>query len=307
MNQPKNFFLQIGIIVTLYASIVSFINFLFGIINNLLPNPDTYYDYTNSSIRISVSVLIVMFPVFIFLSRLYRKSVMTEPEIKESKLRKWLIYLTLFLAGLTIAIDVVVLVNSFLGGENFTLSFILKVLSVFVVAFSVFYFYLNDIKGKWDQNQKKVKNVATITSIIVVLSVIFGIITIGSPSKQRDFANDRQRISDLSMLQFNLTDFYQDKASLPKSLEELKDPLKSIFIPKDPETKEDYTYEVMGPLSFKLCATFKTDSEEHKTKNTEGVYSVYPVSLGEESFEHTVGENCFERTIDKDRFPIRQK
>lgn len=302
MNTPKNFFIQVGIIVTLYVSIVSFLTFIFGVINAVFPNPNIYFDSTNSSIRYAISVLIVMFPLFIWLSRIHRKSISSSPELKDSKLRKWLLYFTLFLAGLTIAIDIIVLINTFLGGENFATSFILKVASVLVVAFGVFYFYLEDLKGKWEENQKTSKQIAIVVSVIVLVSVISGIILIGTPSKQRDLANDRQRVSDLQRIQFNITDFYQDKASLPKNLEELKDPLRSIVVPKDPETQESYKYEVIKPLTFKICAVFKTDSKDLESNGTN---PMYPKFLGEEDFVHKAEETCFERTIDKDRFPLR--
>lgn len=299
MNHPKNFFLQIGIIVTLYASIISFLNFIFGVINLVFPNPNDYYiDYNSSSIRYSVSVLIVIFPIFIILSRMYRKYLASDSEMKESKLRKWLLYLTLFLSGLANAIDVIVLINTFLGGESFTTSFILKVLAVFVVTMSVFYFYLKDIQGKWYENPRKPKIIAIISSIVILMSVISGIIMIGSPSSQREKAEDQRKIDDLNSLQWQITDYYQSKGRLPNALDELKDPLKGNIVPKTPDTAENYKYTVGENITFTLCATFKTDNTERKIETS-------PIQT-DEYFKHIVGENCYERVIDKDKFPLFQ-
>jgi hypothetical protein len=60
-------------------------------------------------------------------------------------IRKWLIYFTLFAAALIIIGDLVTLLNRFLEGE-LTVRFLLKVLAVFFVAGSVFYYYLWDLR-----------------------------------------------------------------------------------------------------------------------------------------------------------------
>lgn len=304
MNSPKNFFLQFGIIVTLYASIISFLTFIFGLIDNLLPTNGMYYDYTNSGIRYSISVLIVMFPLFLWFSRIYRKAIVATPELKESALRKWLLYLTLFLSGLAIAIDVIVLINAFLGGEGLVASFLLKILAVLLITVEVFYFYLQDIKGTWDANPKRPKVIALVTEVIVLGFVVMGMMLIGSPSKQRDFANDQQRVMDLESTQFQIIGFYQAKAVLPKTLKEIADPLMGVSILSDPETSLPYTYEVTGPLSFKICATFKTDSNDLKQSSPR---PDYPMIAGQGFFEHSIGENCFDRTIDPDKFPVNKK
>lgn len=304
MNSPKHFFLQLGIIATLYASIVSFISFLFEVINNVLPDFNAYYyDISNSSLRFSVSVLLVMFPLFIFLSHLYRKAVGQTPELSDSKMRKWLVYFTLFLAGLTIAIDLIVLINRFLGGETFTLAFGLKVFVVLAVALKVFYFYLQDLKGAWDSNPRKVKWIAAILSFLVLICVVSGIILIGSPSKQRDIVQDRDRVSALANIQQQLISFYQAKGKLPAVLDELNDPLSGMIVPTDPETGEAFGYKVTSKLSFELCATFKTPSAKPQSSNS----YTYPSVLGEEHFQHEVGVVCFPRTIDPEKFPVNKK
>lgn len=306
MDSPKNFFLQIGIIATLYASVVSFISFLFSLINNLFPNPEAYYfDITNSSLRYSISVLIVVFPVFLFLSRLHRKAIEVNVELKDSKLRKWLLYLTLFLAGVAVAVDVIVLVNTFLGGQDFPTSFLLKVLSVLVVAVSVFYFYLKDIKGAWDQNPKGAKIASILTSIVVLVAVIGGVITIGSPSVQRDLISDQNKVNDLNSIQYQIIEYYQDKGALPKTLSEVVDPIRGNVLPKNLDTGENYTYEVKTPLSFKLCADFKTISKTTNPSVPKESVPYYPMQENEH-WAHQVGTTCFDRTIDPERFPQRK-
>ncbi len=305
---PKNFFLQIGIIASLYASAVSFLVFIFAVIDKVLPKAldGYYYNYDasyNDSIRFSISVLIITFPLFIWLGRVYRKFVQENPEMKEGKLRRWMIYFSLFVTGLTMAIDAIVLINTFLGGEDFALSFFLKVLSVFGVAFAIFMFCLKDLKGYFDENPKQSKMWSTIVSVAVLICVVAGFVLVGSPTNQRNITKDIQRVSDLQSIQWQVVDFYQKKGVVPASLDQVKDPLSGNIIPTDPDTKAPYTYKASSTsaISFELCATFVTES----IGTTNGVVDIktVPVNGIDENWQHSTGEKCFARTIDPERYP----
>lgn len=297
---PKNFFLQIGIIVALYASTISFLTFIFNIINTAFPDADIYsYNSYPDAIRYSISVLIVIFPLFLFLSRMHRKS-MSGVEGKESKLRKWLLFLTLFLTGVAIAVDLIVLINTFLGGRDFTTSFILKVLAVLIVSGTIFYFYLKDIKGYWNENFSKAKTFSYVVSAVVILSVIGGFFVIGSPATQRMKLNDAQRINDLSTIQYQVVNFYQFKGKVPSSLNELTDPISGIIIPNDPETGNEYEYKVISNLSFELCATFTLSYNAKVDKMQVSTYYNNPI---DENWNHEAGRACFTRTIDPEKNP----
>src|SRR3989344_7823406 len=127
---PKDFFAQLLVTVTLYVSVVSFITLLFAYSEVLLPDAlNYYYDGILSQIRWSSSVLLVVFGVYIFLSWLIGREFRQIPEKRELKVRKWLTYFTLFLAAVTIIVDLVTLLYNFYSGE-YTGQFILKVLVV---------------------------------------------------------------------------------------------------------------------------------------------------------------------------------
>ncbi|MES2408719.1 MAG: DUF5671 domain-containing protein [Patescibacteria group bacterium] len=293
---PKNFFIQIGIFATLYISAISFLVFLFSVINNVFPQVLDYYPDT-SAIRFSISTLIVVFPLFIWLSRVYRNFITENIEFKEGKLRKWIIYFTLALTGATIAGDAIVLINSFLAGLDFTTGFLLKVLSVFVVAGAIFTYCLKDLKGYFNENPKRSKVWATTVSIIVLLSIIIGFVMIGSPKHQRDVNFDSQRVNDLSNLQYQVVNYYQQKGVLPGVLSDMVDPLSGNMIPLDPETLKGYEYRTTGKLSFEVCADFKTVSDNNQVK------AVYAMN-GDESWQHGAERTCFARNIDPQKYPL---
>lgn len=306
---PKNFFLQIGIIASLYASAVSFLVFIFAVIDKVLPKALEYYNYGtsyNDSIRFSISVLIITFPLFIWLGRLYRNFVQENADMKESKLRRWVIYFSLFITGLTMAIDAIVLINTFLQGEDFALNFFLKFLSVFLVALTIFIYCIKDLKGYFDANIKMSKIWSATVSAVVLISIVIGFVLVGSPTNQRNIAKDNQRVVDLQNIQWQIVSYYQQKGILPATLEQVKDPLSGSFIPLDPDTKTPYTYRASSTsaLSFELCANFAT--ENMGTPNSVA-YDVYektmPANGVDENWQHGVGEKCFVRTIDPERYP----
>ncbi len=153
-TSPKDVFLHLLAIVTLYTSAISFLVLTFQYINILFPDAleNGYYAFSGAraAIRWSIASLLVVFPVYVItslhLNRTYKKSV----SHRNLRIRKWLVYFTLFAAALIIIGDFVTLINTFLSGE-LTNRFILKVLSVFFVAGSTFFYYISDLrKNKTD-------------------------------------------------------------------------------------------------------------------------------------------------------------
>ena len=128
----KDFFLYLGMLITLYWSTVALLVFLFNLINIALPDSvETYLSQGYSaSLRFSISSLIIIFPAFLIISYFINRDLKQYHEKRNIWIRKWFIHLTLFLAGLTIAADLVATVNVFLNGE-ITSRFVLKVVSVF--------------------------------------------------------------------------------------------------------------------------------------------------------------------------------
>src|SRR3990167_10866253 len=98
----KDFFLNLGAFVALYTIVVYLIQLLFTIINSAYPMITYGYNYYGSqSISWPVAILIIFFPIFLLLQWFLSKEYILEPEKKNISIRKWLIYVTLFLSGLT--------------------------------------------------------------------------------------------------------------------------------------------------------------------------------------------------------------
>jgi len=303
---PKDFFLYIGAMITLYISVFSLIALLFQYIEILFPDQlQSFRDPYSSGIRFQLASLIVIFPVYLFITRLLNKEIRTHTEKSKLGIRKWLIYFTLFVAGATVLIDLIVLLNTFLGGE-LTTRFVLKVFVVLVIVGDVFTYYFHDLKGKWEREPKLAKTVAWAVSLVVLASVVAGFFLMGSPKTQRLLRFDQNRINDLQSIQWQIVNYWQQKELLPARLDDLEDSISGFRVPNDPDTGEAYTYSITGSLAFELCATFSIENRGADNSNApRAVKIAEPFGLRGSNWQHGEGEECFERTIDPDLYPTR--
>jgi hypothetical protein len=149
-------FLYLVLFSTLYLSAFHLGSLVFQLIDHALPDPADLPETAErirQSIRWAVSSLAIAFPVFLFVSRLLGRAIAADPTKRASRVRKWLTYLTLFVAASVIIGDLTTLLYSFLGGE-LTLRFALKAATVGAIAGAVFGYYL------WDLRREEVESAA---------------------------------------------------------------------------------------------------------------------------------------------------
>ena len=304
---PKDFFLWAGAMVTLYAGVFAFVGLLFDYLNYTFPDTalNYYVDPYQSGISYEMASLIVLAPVFLILMRVIRRNIQIDSSRNEIWVRRWALFLTVFLAGATIVIDLIILLNTFLSGGELTTAFLLKVLVVLLVAGAGFMHFLADLWGYWEKNPAYARYINWATGVLVVLTIGAGFLIIGSPQSQRQYRIDEQRVNDLSSIQSAIVySYYQPKQKLPASLDDLNNPINGFTVPVDPQTGSAYEYSVKGPLGFELCATFNMPSRGETAKN--GFISrPMPTGYGgmSEVWQHGEGRTCFSRTIDPQLYP----
>ena len=299
---PKDFFLYLSAMAALYVSVGSLIRLLFGIIDFTNPDRLDYYGtFYTGGIRFAIASLIIIFPVYLIVSYVLRTSVVREPARSELWVRKWFIYITLFVAAGIVIGNLVAVVNTFLGGE-LTARFALKVLSMVVIAAAVFGYYYYDLKraSRGEGGTQPLFIGAAV--VAVVAAIVGGFLVAGSPATQRDLRFDEQRIGDLQNLQWQVVEYWRAKDVLPAELSLLEDPLRGVRAPKDPQSDEPYGYMVLRPLTFELCATFERESTDNYGPEFARPKE-FADGIGDVSWAHSSGEQCFERTIDPDFFP----
>lgn len=307
---PKDVFLNLLAIISFYVCVVFFSIVVFNFVDFYFPDPLRHITTAGirSNLRWPISVLAVAFPFYVWVSSFIQKDIAANLEKKTLKTRKWLLYFTLFVAIITMAGDFVTVVYQFLNG-SLTVAFLLKILTVLLIAVAAFFYYgwilrketppSSNFTMKWF-----IRDMIILGAVVIIL----GFYVVGLPQSERLRQFDQRRINDLSNIQFQIVDFWQTKGKLPQSLGELKNDITGFVSPTDPETGLSYEYKTTGNLSFELCAIFKTSNKDENEMKLKVVPIIINDGFGiEQNWAHDIGRTCFSRTIDPDRFPTKGK
>lgn len=298
-SNAKDFFLELAAVITLYWTASQVLQLLFSVINKAFPQINSYSIFSNS-ISFQVASLIVIFPLYIALNVFLERGYEADPYKREFNVRKWLIYLTLFLSALALAGSLISVIYLYLDGAELTTGFLLKVLSWLVVASMIFGYYIQEIRMKLTAPSRKVW--AAATALLVLVSIILGFVVIGSPREQRLRKYDEQKVTDIQTIQYRIEDHFNQKGVLPERLSDLQSDYTTL--PKDPQYKEDYKYSVKdnegnNPIknfkTYELCATFNFDSEVSKEQKaySYGDYNSWTYKKGNYCFEKSISLNTY--------------
>jgi len=119
---------------------------------------------------------------------------------------------------------------------------------------------------------------------VVTVSVVVGLVLVGSPSEERARKLDERRVDDLRRLSTAVDLYRSRRGSLPASLTEASRETGDAQTEGDPVTGRPYPYQVVGADTYELCAGFQRSSG-----NAEG-----DRRNGEPAFwAHAAGQQCF--------------
>ena len=149
--------------------------------------------------------------------------------------------------------------------------------------------------------------------LVVLVVIVAGFFVVGSPKEERIRQFDERRVQDLQFIQGEVLNFWLNKARLPKDLSEIRDDIRGVLAPKDPETGAEYSYQVKAPETFALCATFSLSNDRYQctSKQCSRSAPVPPAPAGpyytgeyglNQNWDHGPGQVCFERKIDKELY-----
>jgi hypothetical protein len=225
-----------------------------------------------------MATLLVAFPLYFGFTRWISRDVQTHPERSKSPIRRWLTYLALFAAAVTITGDVVALLYGFFEGD-LTTRFLLQVLVVLVVAAIVFCYYLLSLRLPEKNHGTYLRRLdwtfGTTSVALVALVVIAGFGIVESPFQARLRRFDERRMDDLIEIQQTIerqvVEYMRDgelrlKRPLPRSLEEVaefvaQDEYGRDLRIVDPQTGKKYEYSVKSETSYELCAEFSLEEK----------------------------------------------
>lgn len=304
---PKDFFLWAGAMVTFYWSVIATILLMFNYIDYTFPNVLAYLpaDPYQSGISNEMASIIVLLPLYMLLMRLIRSDAVRDPSRNEIWVRRWAIILTLFVAGVAIAVDLITLLTTFLSGEELTIAFLLKVLIILFVAAGVFMHFIADLKGYWDMFPLRKRAVSIGVAVLAAATIGAGFFIVGTPAEARLSRFDAQKVSDLQNIQSQIIGFYQAKQKLPGVITDLNNSLAYGPLPTDPQSGEPYEYQPGEGLSFKLCAAFNVASRGNQIMYAEPMRAM-PINgkmAPADNWQHGAGNVCFDRIIDPSFYP----
>jgi hypothetical protein len=287
-------FIYLVLFVTLYLTAFSTGSLWFSFINRWFPDElfTSYYLSDTSGIRQACATLLITAPLFFGLSSRLRKRLAKHPDERQSPVRKWLTYLTLFVAASIIIGTLIGLVQNVLSGE-LTWRFFLKALTVLVITGIGFGYYLWDLRQDEAPLQNRVQQRLRLFFVgILVLTLgtlVGGLFLSGSPARERVRRIDEQREQTIDRLTYTIDNYYATESRLPTTIEDLwqsrnfSDGDLPALVSRLPE----FSYQPTASTSYQICTSFHLPSEPIIT----GVEVTKPLPMNVRI--HNAGLNCF--------------
>ncbi|HTQ09877.1 MAG TPA: DUF5671 domain-containing protein [Fimbriimonadaceae bacterium] len=148
-GSAREAFLYLVTFVALYTFAISFGAILFGLVDHWIPDPLMSRVDSDSiaaeGMRWSIASIVVSFPLYLILTRMHLRSYVKDPERRTSPVRRWLTYLTLFVAVCVVISTLIALIAGILGGD-YASQFILKLFIAMAIAGAVLFYYLWDLR-----------------------------------------------------------------------------------------------------------------------------------------------------------------
>lgn len=168
-KDPKSLFLQLFAVIALYTSYTNLLTLCFSYINLHGKSP-AYFDL--SMMRFSLASLIIAFSAYVISCYVIKKSQMP--------IRKFLVYLTLFLGALMVCSKAINLLFAALSNSLST-GLVIKAFILLVITLGTSWFYLRE--SKQAIAYERIGIFMIIASVVVVAALIYGFYLIAGAAK----------------------------------------------------------------------------------------------------------------------------
>jgi hypothetical protein len=281
-------FLYLVLFSALGISAGSLVQLLFTLIEWAFYDPSSstfVYGGWQSGVRWAIARLVIALPVFLLASYWAVRAIRTDPSQASSPVRRWLTYIAMFVAVGIIIADLVTLIAYLLSGET-TVRFLLKVVTVALVAGGVLFHYLRDLQAERESPPRPSAARPILAAFLLasLLAAGGGLWLVGSPAEQATQRIDERRVQDLRTIA-QAVDLHRDRhARLPPDLASLVIALGTQLPVADPETGRPYAYRVRDAQRFELCADFARPSGDRLQD------AIWTHGGGRQCFALTAGE-----------------
>ncbi|MEI7621833.1 MAG: DUF5671 domain-containing protein [Candidatus Moraniibacteriota bacterium] len=285
-NNAQDFFLYLVVFFSLTFLAFGAGSILFQAVNKFLPD-QIANAFDQGGVRFGLAALTIASPIFLLLSSIIGKRLITGVTALESGVRKWLTYIVLFFAAATVIGDLITLIFNFLGGET-TDGFLWKVLIVAAIAGGIFAFYFWDMrKTEIGEKEKKLNKISALSLAGFLLVVFAGaFFIIDSPTLAREKRIDNRLVSDAQSVDGAIRNFFTQAKKLPANLAELEKASLSPYL----QAENKIEYVVTGEKTYNLCASFLRDNKNDRD-SSDGSFGMQSAN----DWKHQAGKVCFER------------
>src|SRR5262245_23861806 len=249
---PREAFLYLLLFVALYLVAFNVGSILFAWIERRWPDPALagsyeYWDQKRDWVRFALSCVLVAFPVYLLTARLTGRAIAADPEKRNSGVRRWLTYLTLFNAACVLIGDFIAVLQGLLKGE-LTARFLSKATVVAVIGAWLFAHYMGGLR----RDEAAAPRVAGPSwaargaGAFVLATALLGMWIAGSPAGARKQALDQRRVLELSALSSYVDAEFEGYGRFPRTLDQLASgrPRAGVAL-RDPVTRVPYEYQVL--------------------------------------------------------------
>lgn len=166
-----------------------------GAIADALDTSSDYYRHTR--IRSALAALAVATPLLAAFGWYIAVQRRADPALQQSRVRKWLTYVTLTIAALVFVGDLIALVYNFLSGE-LSDRLLLKLIVVGVIAAGIFVFFVRDVEAAKPRSKFDAAPIlAGLGAFAVAVTFVAGYLSIENPVAAREYRLDDARLETL--------------------------------------------------------------------------------------------------------------
>jgi hypothetical protein len=296
-------FLYLVLFVTLYLTAYHVGAIGFALVDHGLPDPARRFgelDAARRRVRDSVAWLLVAWPVYLALSAVIGRMLRREPAQRESRIRKWLTYATLFVAALVILGDLVQLVIRLLSGE-LPPRFLAKTAIVALIAGWVFGRFLVQVRREDARADGAVRTsgvLPRVAAAAVLAVLVAGFVLAGSPGEARRQELDARRLEALQGLSAAVEQYHRDFGVLPPSVDSAVTVTRLMPVPpRDPVTGTPFEYAAVDSTHYTLCATFDAADSTGGALPAWRTEPARPGGRVRALWAHGAGRTCFDMVV----------
>ena len=293
MNQHSNakfaFFYMLSLVGLIFMAVATGL-ILFNIIDMSIADVNNYFN--DGGLKFGISALIIATPIYYILMWQINKHLRSGSLPKDSGVRRWLTYLILFVTSVVVIGWLIAIINMFLNGE-LTTKFILKALTVLIIAVIVLTYYLYDIKREVFTKNKVVIWYFYASLVLVIATFVSAFFFVESPTTARNRSYDQKIVDSFNMIDSAVNQYYLDNNTLPTDLQILINDKKYYLTTTDTMnqlTNQVYVYSVVNDKTYQLCADFKASTFD---QTTEGDFRY----MYDKRWSHDMGYQCIEQEV----------